>query len=124
MSASAHMPPSPAELITHFGRVLERFPELDQRKMFGYPAAFVAAGHMATGLHGSKWIVRLSEADQALLRTLGGVDFEPLPGRPMRGFLSLPTDIIADDDAVATWVARAQAHAASLPPKQPRRKRA
>lgn len=118
---SPHMPTSPPELIDRFGMILERFPELERRKMFGYPAAFVAAGHMVTGLHGSSWIVRLGEDDQALLRQAGGADFEPMPGRPMRGFLSLTNDIVEDDESVVAWIARAQAHAASLPPKKPKK---
>jgi hypothetical protein len=117
------MPTSPPELIERFGMILERFPDLGQRKMFGYPAAFVAAGHMVTGLHGADWIVRLSEDDGAVLRRLGGVDFEPMPGRPMKGFFSLPNDIVVDDDQVADWIGRAQAHAATPPPKKPRKKR-
>ena len=121
---SPHMPPSPPKLIERFGMVLERFPELEQRKMFGYPAAFLAAGHMVTGLHGSDWVVRLGDAAADELRAAGGTDFEPMPGRPMRGFLSLPNDIVADDEALAAWISRAQAHAATLPPKKPRKKRA
>lgn len=123
-SSSPHMPPSPQDLIDHFGRVLERFPELQQRKMFGYPAAFVAAGHMVTGLHGDDWIVRLAPDDREPLRKLGGADFEPMPGRPMTGFLSLPKDIVADDEALDGWIGRAQRHAEALPPKKPRKKRA
>jgi hypothetical protein len=113
------MPKSPPALTERFGLVLERFPQLEQRQMFGYPAAFVAAGHLVTSLHGSSWIVRLAEHDLGELRGLGGTDFEPMPGRSMRGFLSLPTDILEDDDAIADWVTRAEMHAASLPPKKP-----
>ncbi len=120
---SPHMPKSPPELIDRFGLVLERFPELERRKMFGYPAAFVPAGHMVTGLHGSSWIVRLGADDQAVLREVGGTDFEPMPGRPMKGFLCLPSDIIEDDEAVVAWITRARTHAASLPPKKPKPRR-
>ncbi len=115
---------SPPELVDRFGLILGRFPHLERRQMFGYPAAFVAAGHMATGLHGSSWVVRLGDHDQTELRAAGGTDFEPMPGRRMTGFLSLPADIVADDDDLAEWITRAQAHAVSLPPKQPRHKRA
>lgn len=121
--ASPHMPQSPPELIDRFGTILEQFPELERRKMFGYPAAFVAAGHMATGLHGQNWIVRIGEGDQDELRAAGGADFEPMPGRPMKGFISLTNDIVADDTLVADWVSRAAAYAAALPPKKPRKKR-
>jgi hypothetical protein len=118
------MPPSPPELIERFGMILERFPELEQRKMFGYPAAFVAAGHMVTGLYGSNWTVRLVEVDLDALRSVGGTVFEPMPGRPMRGFLSLPNDIVEDDEAVVSWIGKAQVHAARLPPKKPTKKKA
>jgi hypothetical protein len=97
--------------------ILERFPELEQRKMFGYPAAF-ASGHMVTGLHGASWVVRLAEAEQEVLRDVGGETFEPMPGRPMKGFLRLPGDIVSDDDVVSEWVARAQAFVLTLPPKK------
>ena len=120
---SPHMPPSPPELIDRFGQMLERFPELERRKMFGYPAAFVAAGHMVTGLHGPNWIVRLGEQEQDLLRAAGGADFEPMPGRPMKGFLRLPNDVVVDDEAVASWIGRAATFAATLPPKKPKSKK-
>jgi hypothetical protein len=123
MAPSPHMPASPPELIERFGMILERFPELERRKMFGYPAAFVGAGHMATGLHGEDWIVRLGEDDQHELRAAGGIDFEPMPGRPMKGFLSLPNDMIDDDDRLSDWISRASAYATSLPPKKPKKKR-
>lgn len=121
---SPHWEESPRELVERFGTIIERFPELERRKMFGYPAAFVAAGHMATGLHGRDRVMRLGEEDQALLRRAGGADFEPMPGRPMKGFLRLPEDVVADDDVVAEWIARAAAFASALAPKKPRPRRA
>lgn len=89
--------------------------------MFGYPAAFAASGHMVTGLHGERWIVRLAEPDQALLRDAGGVALEPMPGRPMAGFLSLTNEIVDDDATLAGWISRAEAHASTLPPKKPKK---
>lgn len=120
---SPHWEKSPPELVERFGLILERFPDLEQRKMFGYPAAFVAAGHMVTGLHGRNWVVRLGAEDEVALREVGGAGFEPMPGRPMKGFVTLPDDILGSDDAVARWIGRAQAHVAALPPKKPKKKR-
>lgn len=119
-SSSPHMPKSPPELVERFAMVLERFPELERRQMFGYAAAFAAAGHMVTGLHGASWVVRLGDPDQELLRAEGGTDFEPMPGRPMKGFLRLPDALVADDEVLATWISRAQVHVATLPPRKPR----
>jgi hypothetical protein len=114
---------SPPELVDRFGMILELFPELQQRKMFGYPAAFAANGHMVTGLHGTNWMVRLSDTDLAALGSLGGAIFEPMVGRPMKGFLALPNEIIVDDDAVGEWIGRAQAFVATLRPKKPKKRK-
>jgi hypothetical protein len=84
--------------------------------MFGYPAAFVN-GNMTTGLFGSNWFVRLSESDAADLAAAGGGPFEPMAGRPMRGYTLLPSAIAADPEAAGGWVDRAIDHVATLPPK-------
>jgi TfoX/Sxy family transcriptional regulator of competence genes len=107
---------SPQELAERFGRVMDRFPDAERRKMFGYPAAFVG-GNMVTGLHQRDWVVRLAEDQQAAARAEGAAAFEPMPGRPMKNFMALPATIIADDEAVAGWVERAIAHGKTLPPK-------
>ena len=87
------------------------------RRMFGYPAAFVN-GNLATSLHRANWVVRLpGPAAAELLAIEGAAPFEPMPGRPMRGYVVLPTAIVADDDALAAWVARAIEYTAGLPPK-------
>ena len=107
---------SPEELAERFGRIMDRFPDAQRRKMFGYPAAFVG-GNMVTGLHQRNWVVRLPESEQAAAMAAGAGPFEPMPGRPMKNFVALPSGVIADDDVVAGWVERAIAHGKSLPPK-------
>jgi TfoX/Sxy family transcriptional regulator of competence genes len=108
---------SPQELAERFGLIMDRFPDAERRKMFGYPAAFVG-GNMVTGLHQRNWVVRLPEDEQEAARAEGATAFEPMPGRPMKNFVALPATIIADDDGVAGWVARAIAHGKTLPPKR------
>ena len=106
-----------AALADRFASVLADRPAAAPRKMFGNPAAFVN-GNLATGLHAGGWFVRLSESDAAELTAAGGGPFEPMPGRPMRGYTMLPSDM-ADDPAVAgAWVDRAIGHVAGLPPKK------
>jgi TfoX/Sxy family transcriptional regulator of competence genes len=107
---------SPQELADRFGRVLDRFPDAERRKMFGYPAAFVG-GNMVTGLHQRDWVVRLSEAEQDAARADGATSFEPMPGRPMKNFVALPAAILDDEEALTAWVERAVGHGKSLPPK-------
>ena len=116
------MPPSfeksPAELVARFDSVVARFPAGERRKMFGYPALFVA-GNLATSLFDDRWVVRLSADDvERVLALPGAGAFAPMPGRPMRGYTLLPAAIAGDADAAGTWVDRAIDHVATLPPKQ------
>lgn len=107
---------SPPELVAAFTASVRAHPELASRQMFGYPAAFLG-GHLATSLHQDSWIVRLSPIDGAALRDLGGGDFEPMAGRAMRGYVTLPAAIIADPAALDSWILRAIAHVRTLTPK-------
>lgn len=114
-----HFEKSPIELIERFGRFMdERFPDVERRKMFGYPAAF-ANGHMFTGLHGPRWVVRLPDDARAeLLAHEGAGPFEPMPGRPMKEYAVLPSAMVADLDALTPWIRRSLGHVRSLPPKR------
>jgi TfoX/Sxy family transcriptional regulator of competence genes len=108
---------SPAALIERFDAAASRHPNAQRRKMFGYPALFVG-GNLATGLFAETWMVRLSPDDLAAVLTLpGATPFSPMPGRTMRGYATLPPDVVGDDDALDAWVARALAFAASLQAK-------
>jgi hypothetical protein len=97
-------------------------PGIVVRKVFGQPAALVN-GHMFLGVFGSHLVVRLSDQDAAnAVPRLA--PFEPMPGRPMRGFYLLPDSLPVDLAGSRPWVARALAHARGLPAKarRPRRR--
>jgi TfoX-like protein len=108
---------SPPELVERFAAVLDRYPDAARKKMFGYPAAFVG-GNMATGLFADDWVVRLPEAEIDEAKAAGAGGFEPMPGRPMKAFVVIPAGDVTDDAAIARWVERGLAHAASMPPKK------
>jgi len=107
---------SPAELVDRFAAVMDRYPDAQRKKMFGYPAAFVG-GNMATGLFAEHWVVRLPDAEIADAKAAGADSFEPMPGRPMKAFVVIPSADVTDDTAIGRWVERGLAHAASLPAK-------
>ncbi|MBM3482161.1 MAG: TfoX/Sxy family protein [Alphaproteobacteria bacterium] len=113
---------SPPELIAFFDKVLPDDPRVDRRKMFGYPCAFTTGGQMFIGLHQENLIVRLAEADRAkLLKEPGASIFEPMPGRQMKEYVSLPQAMLSGDPSkTRPWVVRALDYAASLPPKKPK----
>ena len=108
---------SPDDLVERFGRVLDGFPDVERRKMFGYPAAFVG-GNMVTGLHQSNWVVRLPEDAQRDAMAAGATTFDPMGGRPMKNFVALPAAVLEDDEGIASWVGRAVEHGRTLPPKK------
>jgi TfoX/Sxy family transcriptional regulator of competence genes len=108
---------SPPELVARFAAITAGLPETEPRQMFGYPSLFVG-GNLVTGLHKEAWFVRVAEADRtSLLQLPGAGAFEPMPGRPMRGYVVLPPSVVADDAAIRGWVERAITFGRSLPRK-------
>jgi TfoX/Sxy family transcriptional regulator of competence genes len=111
---------APPELVERFGAITGEIPDAERRQMFGYPAVFVG-GNLVTSLHESRWIVRLPDEDRAALLALPGTGpFEPMPGRPMNGYVALSPPIVDDDAVVRHWVDRAMAFGRRLPPKPPK----
>ncbi|MBI2831104.1 MAG: TfoX/Sxy family protein [Chloroflexi bacterium] len=114
--------PAPPALVRKFDSVMEAVPQAERRKMFGYPAAF-ANGYMFAGLHQDSFVLRLSPADySAFLKLEGARPFEPMPGRTMAGFVSVPPTVLESEGEIETWLEKAFAHANSLPPKEPKAK--
>ena len=108
---------SPPVLVARFEAVAERHPEAHRRKMFGYPALFVG-GNLVTGLFADSWMIRLPETDLAqLLELPGASSFSPMAGRTMKGYATLPRDVVADDAALDGWLERAIALGKTLPAK-------
>ena len=113
------MPKAASEAVAQFEALVPVQPGVSRRPVFGQPAAFVD-GNMFLGVFGEHIIVRLSETDRAKAhRELGAVPFEPMPGRPMREYVVLPTKLLGDRRATEAWVARALEYAGQLPKKVP-----
>ena len=104
------------ELVDRFHAAVAGIEGVELRKMFGFPAAFVA-GNMAAGLHQDTVMVRLPEDERTARLADGWSVFEPMPGRPMREYVALPPDVVADVEATHGWIERAAAYARTLPPK-------
>ncbi len=96
--------------------------DVERRKMFGYPAAFVN-GNMACGLHQDGLILRLGDDDRVALVKDGGVPFEPMPGRVMREYVVAPQKLASKKAELKRWLERAVAHAAALPKKAKKKKK-
>ena len=113
---------APEELVRTFENVMKDFPLAVQRKMFGYPSAFVN-GNMFAGLFQEEMFLRLSDEDRAAIRSEYGTSlFEPLPGRPMRGYVLVPRYVLNSPKLLKTWLAKGMEYARSLPPKVKKKK--
>jgi len=115
--------PASAEWVRAFGGAARELTGAEQRKMFGYPAAFVN-GHMFAGLHESGLVLRLGDSDRAALLALPGAKpFEPMPGRPMRQYAVAPAGFVSKPAEVRAWLRKALAYGSSLPAKSASRKK-
>lgn len=83
--------------------------------MFGYPCGFVH-GNMFGGLWQEHVILRLDEPGRRRIAALGGAPFEPM-GRPMREYVVAGSRVTGDRRLLRSWLGRALAHTAELPPK-------
>ena len=111
---------SPQSLIDLFAESLPDDPRIERRKMFGYPAIFVG-GNMCAGLFQDRMFARLAPADADALPG-GAQPFEPMPGRPMKGYALIPDDILADEEQLAETLAKSVNFTAAMPPKEKKSK--
>jgi TfoX/Sxy family transcriptional regulator of competence genes len=113
---------APEALVQKFDILVPHDPRIERRKMFGYPAAFVG-GNLFMGLYQDSLMLRLSEEDRAEFLTLQGAAlFEPMPGRPLRGYVTVPPAMLRQDGPLSGWIARSLRYARSIPAKGPRAK--
>jgi TfoX/Sxy family transcriptional regulator of competence genes len=110
---------SPPELVRVFAETTQAFPQVQVRKMFGYPAAFVN-GNMAAGLFQDSMMLRLSATDRAAIRAQ---PFEPMPGRAMREYIVVPDAILKSKSQLKAWFGKAVAYTSSLPAKPTKRRK-
>ena len=108
---------SPAELTRRFTALLPVHPDVEPRKMFGYACAFVR-GNFWIGLHEANVVVRLPDGLHERVAALRGAPgFDPMGGRPMRGWFVVPPAVVANDGALRALCAETLALALTLPPK-------
>ncbi len=114
---------APADLVRTFDELVQPLPGVERRKMFGYPCAFFQ-GQMFAGVFADSMFLRLAEEDRATFLALDGAGpFAPMAGRPMREYVVIPPAMLKDPSAITPWLDRALGYAASLPEKEPKKKR-
>jgi TfoX/Sxy family transcriptional regulator of competence genes len=109
----------PAALVALFQGAVDKLPDVQQRQMFGFPAAFTNT-QMFACLFNANMILRLSDGDRATLTANGWRPFEPMPGRGMREYLTVPEAVLKSRTRLHAWLISAHTYASSLPPKTKR----
>lgn len=106
---------APPHVIAMFDEATRGLPDAERRTMFSYPAMFTR-GNMFACVFQDRVMVRLGpgERDRALAMA-GAKLFEPMPGRPMKEYVELPSPTAK---SLAQWIRLGHAYAASLPPKR------
>ena len=118
------MMPKPSEHAkAAFSKLVPDEPTVTMRPMFGNLAAFVN-GNMFSGLFGEDLFVRLPDDQTAPIRKQGGRDFEPMPGRAMKGYVMVPANWSAKPAATKAWIGAALAFTRAMPPKAAKAKKA
>jgi len=105
------------ELAERIRAIIGDDPNVTEKKMFG-GIAFMLNNNMLVGPHkdGSMMVrVGPERYDDALSRP--GASLMDFTGRPMKGFVNVHPDNIADDRALATWIAFATEFVGALPAK-------
>ncbi len=124
-SAARKMPkfkPAPESLKQQFAKILSNYSEAESRTMFSYPAGFIN-GQMFMGIFGDSVMLRLSEDDRAnFLKVPNAKMFEPMPGRPMKEYVQIPSEMLARPKDLNKWIPKSLAYVQSLPPKKKKSK--
>ena len=108
---------SSTELVDLWDELAPVGPDIENKKMFGWPCAFVR-GNLFAGLHKQSILFRLSASDQAsLLRLEGATEFEPMPGRKMKGYVILSNPLERNRKEISKWIDLALRFASALPAK-------
>jgi TfoX/Sxy family transcriptional regulator of competence genes len=86
------------------------------KPMFGAVAAFTN-GWMFMGLFAQELFVRLNDEDTATVTRAGGGLLEPVPGKPMKGYITIP-EWREDPESVRAWGHKSLEHTLTLSPKK------
>ena len=116
MSPSMSMPRPTDAAKDAFRALVPQRSGVTMKPMFGNLAAFVN-GNMFTGLFGDDLFVRVGDADRDTLLARGGRDFEPMPGRAMKGYVMLPAGWRSDTEQADRWITSALAQVSKMPAK-------
>ena len=105
------------QLAERVRRLLDGRPDLSEKHMFG-SRAFLLGGNLCCCVTGDELMVRAGPEQAArLLATEPATRAMDMTGRPMRGWVLVAAEALAEDEDLARWVDLAEDFASGLPPK-------
>ena len=115
----ANWPKKDEALIERVDALLSIAP-VRRKNMFGTAAWFLETNDMIfAGAWGEGVMVRIGEQRTSSLIESGEAEpFDPMEGKPMREYVYLNGEQIAEDGELLEWLDEASEFAASLPPKK------
>ena len=105
-----------AGLADRIREVLSGEPGLSEKKMFG-GIGFMLDGNMCAGVQRESLIVRVPPEQYEHYVAQPSVNQFPTAERPMKGWITVGPDGIAEDEELSNWLQWGIAVARSLPPK-------
>ena len=115
---------TPPEVLAALEGARPKDPRVVTKPMFGYTAYFVN-GNMIGGTFQDAIMVRVAEGDaETLIASKKALPFEPMAGRPMKGYVKVPPADVAKPKALAAWLDRALEATLKMPGKGPAKKTA
>ncbi len=98
--------------------------DCQKKFMFGAPTYFVN-NNMFAGIHQDTIIIRLPENDrrEILSKYDEAAPFEPMAGRIMKDYITLPDSVYGDGEVLREWLNRSYLYALSLKPKESKQRK-
>lgn len=95
-----------------------------KKPMFGHEVYWVN-GNMFTGVFQSSIFIRLSKGEQEefMEKYADAKQFEPMAGRPMKDYVTVPESVLGDKKAVDEWMTISYNYTSSLPEKKAKAKK-
>jgi TfoX/Sxy family transcriptional regulator of competence genes len=116
------MPRTDDKMKQFFAAVMPGDPHIHIRPMFGNLAGFIN-GNMFVGLYGQQIFVRLPEDERTrLMEQEGAALFSPMPGKPMKEYVTLPEEWRDEPGKITAWIEQALQWAGAMPEKVPAKK--
>jgi TfoX/Sxy family transcriptional regulator of competence genes len=97
-------------------RIRDLMPKATEKKMFG-GVAWMERGNLVAGVWKDSLIARVPPEETAKALKEPGVKPFDVTGRPMKGWLLVDAEAVAEEPELKAWVDRSRAFARTLPAK-------